>query len=86
VGTNEEHFENKDSGEDAEPNIARDKLREELQIMWYKVRLLQMYERQRLSKLIENNKLIHLKKEISKWNRILDPLILKARKLRLFRF
>jgi hypothetical protein len=65
VGTNEEHFENKDSGEDAEPNIERDKLREELQLMWYKVRLLQMYERQRLSKLIENSKLIHPKKEIN---------------------
>jgi hypothetical protein len=35
VCTNEEHLENKDSGEDAEQNIARDKLREELQIMWY---------------------------------------------------
>jgi hypothetical protein len=33
VGTNEEHLENKDLGEDAEQNIARDKLREELQIM-----------------------------------------------------
>jgi hypothetical protein len=47
VGTNEEHTENKDLGEDAEKNIARDKLREELQIMWYKVR-----QRQRLPKLI----------------------------------
>jgi hypothetical protein len=65
VGTNEEHLENKDSGEDAEQNIARDKLREELQIIWYKVRLLQIFERQRLPKLIENNKLIHLKKEIN---------------------
>jgi hypothetical protein len=36
VGTNEEYLENKDLGEDAEQNIARDKLREELQIMWYK--------------------------------------------------
>jgi hypothetical protein len=45
--------------------MARDKLREELQIMWYKVRLLQMSERQRLPKLIENNKLIHLRKEIN---------------------
>jgi hypothetical protein len=34
VGTNEEHPENKDLGEDAEQNIARDKLREELQVMW----------------------------------------------------
>jgi hypothetical protein len=65
LGTNEEHLENKDLREDTEQNIARDKLREELQIMWYKVRLLQMSERQRLPKLIENNKLIHLKKEIN---------------------
>jgi hypothetical protein len=49
-------------GEDAEQYIARDKLREELQIMWYKMRLLQMSESQRLPKLTENNKLIHLKK------------------------
>jgi hypothetical protein len=65
VDTNEEHLENKDLGEDAEQNIARDKLRAELQIMWYKVRLLQMSERQRLPKLTENNKLTHIKKEIN---------------------
>jgi hypothetical protein len=65
VGTNEEHLENKDLGEDAERNIARNKLWEELQILWYKVRLLQMSERQRLPKQMENNKLIHLKKEIN---------------------
>jgi hypothetical protein len=47
VGTNEEHLENKDL-DDAEQNIARNKKREELQITWYKVRLLQMSERQRL--------------------------------------
>jgi hypothetical protein len=49
---------------DAEQNIARDKLREELQIMWL-VRLLHMSERQRLPKLTENNKLLNLKKEIN---------------------
>jgi hypothetical protein len=65
VGTDEEHLDNKDSGEDAEQNTARDKLREELQIMWYKVRLLRMSERQRMPKLIEKNKLMHLKKEIN---------------------
>jgi hypothetical protein len=62
---------NKDLGEDAEQNTARDKLREELQIMWYKMRMLQMSERQRLPKLIEN-KLIHLKKEI---NGIIEELL-----------
>jgi hypothetical protein len=44
---------------------SRDKLKEELQIMWYKVRLLYM-PRQRLPKLREYNKLIHLKKERKK--------------------
>jgi hypothetical protein len=72
VGTNEEHLENKDLGEDAKENIARYKLREELQKLWYKVRLLQISERQRLRKLIENNKLIHLKKEI---NGIIEELL-----------
>jgi hypothetical protein len=33
VGTNEEHLENKDLGEYAEQNIARDKLRKERQVM-----------------------------------------------------
>jgi hypothetical protein len=71
VGTTEEHSEIKVLGEDAE-QIAIDNLREELQIIWYKVKLLQMSERQRLPKLIENNKLIHLKKEI---NGIIDELL-----------
>jgi hypothetical protein len=72
VGNNEEHLENKDFGEDVEQNIATDKFREELQIMLYKVKLFQMYERQRLPKLIENNKLIHLKNEI---NGIIEELL-----------
>jgi hypothetical protein len=49
VGTSEDHIENKNS-EDAEQHTARDKLKEEPQTMWYKVRLLQMPERQRLPK------------------------------------
>jgi hypothetical protein len=65
VGTNEEHLEIKDLGEDVEQNKARDKLREKLQIMWYKARLLQMSARQRRPKLTENNELIHLQKEIN---------------------
>jgi hypothetical protein len=48
VGTNEEHLENKSLGEDVEQHIARDKLKEELQIMWHKVKLLRMSARQRL--------------------------------------
>jgi hypothetical protein len=65
MGTNEGHLENRDLGENAEQNVARDKLREKMQIIWYKVRLLQMSERQRLPQLREKNKLIHLKKEIN---------------------
>jgi hypothetical protein len=49
--------------EDADQHTARDKLKEDLQIMCYRVKLLQMPERQRLPKLSENTKLIHLKKE-----------------------
>jgi hypothetical protein len=45
VGTSEKHIENKNSGEDAEQHIQRDKLKEELQTMWNKLRLLQMPER-----------------------------------------
>jgi hypothetical protein len=40
--------------------------------MWYKVRLLQMSERQRLPKLVENNKIIRLKKEM---NGIIEELM-----------
>jgi hypothetical protein len=35
VSTNEEHLENKDSGEDAEQNIARDKLTQSLRLTSY---------------------------------------------------
>jgi hypothetical protein len=47
-------------------------LKEEFKIMWYKVRLLQMSERQRLPKLVENNKIIRLKKEL---NGIIEELL-----------
>jgi hypothetical protein len=33
--------------------------------MWYKVRLLQMTERHRLPKLVENNKIVRVKKEMN---------------------
>jgi hypothetical protein len=67
VGANEQHLENKNLGVDAEQNIATDKLKEELQIMWYKAGLLQISDRERLLNLTENNKLTCLK-EINKWN------------------
>jgi hypothetical protein len=61
VGTSKEYIENKNSGQGAEQDANRNKLKEQLQIMWYKARLLQVPERQRLPKLRES-KLIHLKK------------------------
>jgi hypothetical protein len=67
VGATEEHLllENRNLGEDTQQHVAGEKLKGELEIMWYKVRLLQIPERQRLQKLIENNKTIWLKKEIN---------------------
>jgi hypothetical protein len=64
----EEHLplQNRNLGQDTQQHVAREKLKEELEIMWYKVRLLQMSERQRLPKLVEISKIIWLKKEI-KW-------------------
>jgi hypothetical protein len=52
--------------------VAGEKLKEELEIMWYKVRLLQMSERQRLPKLVENSKIIWLKKVM---NGIIEELL-----------
>jgi hypothetical protein len=47
VGATEEHLllENRNLGEDTQQHVVGEKLKEELEIMWYKVRLLQMYER-----------------------------------------
>jgi hypothetical protein len=55
----------KHSGTEAGQHTVRNKLKEDLQIMWHTVRLLQMYERERLPKLRENSKLIKLKEEIN---------------------
>jgi hypothetical protein len=67
VGATEEHLllEDRNLGEETQQHVAREKLKEELEIMWYKVRFLQISERQSLPKLIENNKIIRLKKEIN---------------------
>ena len=46
-------------------STVRNKLKEDLQILWHKVRLLQMHERDRLPKSMENSKLIKLKDEIN---------------------
>jgi hypothetical protein len=55
----------KSSETEAGDDTIRNKLKEELQIMWHKVRLLQMSERERLPNLKENSKLIKLKNEIN---------------------
>jgi hypothetical protein len=54
----------RNSGTEARDHTVRTKLKEELQIMWHKVRLLQMSERDKLPKLQKDNKLIKLKDEI----------------------
>jgi len=51
-------------GAEREQHTVRNKLKEDIQIMWYNVRLIQMSERERLPKLKENSKLTKLKKEI----------------------
>jgi hypothetical protein len=60
AGATEEHLllKNRNLGEDTQQHVGGEKLKEELEIMWYKVRLFQMSERQRLPKLVENSKII----------------------------
>ena len=53
------------SGTEVGQHTVRNKLKEDLQIMWHIVRLLQMYERKMLSKLRENSILGKLKEEIN---------------------
>jgi len=55
----------KHSGTEEGQHTVRNKLKEDLQIMWHTVRLLQTYERERLPKLRENSILIKLKEEIN---------------------
>jgi hypothetical protein len=65
VGTNEHLLvENQNLGEDPQQHVAGERVKDALEIMWYKVRHLQMSEKQRLPKLIENKKLVSLTKEI----------------------
>ena len=51
---------NKHSRAEGEQHVVRNKLKEGLQIMWHKVRILQMSEREKLPKLKRNSKLIKL--------------------------
>ena len=56
---------NKHPSSEGEQHTLKNKLKEDLQIMWHKVRLLQMSEREKLPKLKANSKLIKLQEEIS---------------------
>jgi len=55
---------NKHPGVEREQHTVRNKLKEDVQIMWYNMRLLQMSERERPPKLKVNRKLTKLKEEI----------------------
>ena len=63
---------NKYLSAEAEQHTVKDKLKEDLQIMWHKVRLLQMSEREKLPKLKTNSKLIKLQEEI---NGVIEELL-----------
>ena len=56
---------NKHPSAEGEQHTGRNKLKENLQVMWHKVRLLQMCEREKLPKLTANSKLIKLQEEIN---------------------
>jgi len=55
---------NKHPNAEGEQHTVKNRLKEDLQIMWHKVRLLQMSEREKLPKLKTNCKLIKLQEEI----------------------
>ena len=63
---------NKHPQTEGEQNRARNKLKEDLQIMWHKVRLLHMSEREKLPKLTKNSKLTKFQEEI---NGIIEELL-----------
>jgi len=57
---------------EGEQHTVRDKLKEDLQVMWHKVRLLQMCEREKLPKVKTKSKLIKFQEEI---NGVIDELL-----------
>ena len=63
---------NKHPSAEGEQHTVKNKLKEDLQIMWRKVRLLQMSEREKLPKLKTNSKLIKLQEEI---NGVIEELL-----------
>jgi len=56
---------NKHPSAKGEQHTVKNKLKEDLQIMWHKVRVLQMSEREKLPKVKTNSKLIKLQEEIN---------------------
>jgi hypothetical protein len=63
---------NKHPSAEGEQHTFRNRLKEDLQIMWHKVRLLQMSEREKVPKLKTNSKLIKLQGEI---NGVIEELL-----------
>ena len=63
---------NKHQSAEGEQHTFKNKLKEDLQIMWHKVRLLQMSERETLPKLKANSKLIKFQGEI---NGVIEELL-----------
>ena len=63
---------NKHPSSEGEQHTLKNKLKEDLQIMWHKVRLLQMCEREKLPKVKTKSKLIKLQEEI---NGVIEELL-----------
>jgi len=63
---------NKHPSAEGEQHTGRNKLKEDLQVIWHKVRLIQMCEREKLPKLTTNSKLIKLQEEI---NEVIEELL-----------
>ena len=63
---------NKHPSSEGQQHTLKNKLKEELQIMWHKVKLLQMCEREKLPKLKTNSKFIKLQEEI---NGVIEELL-----------
>jgi len=63
---------NKHLSAEGEQHTVKNKQKEDLQIMWHKVRILQMSEREKLPKVKTNSKLIKFQEEI---NGIIEELL-----------
>ena len=66
---------NKHPSAEGEQHTDKNKLKEALQVIWHKVRLIQMCEREKLPKLTTNSKLIKLQEEI---NGVIKELVEEA--------